>query len=157
MKIRPDMIDGVRQDQQNQTNRIKKPGTDFSEILNREVDGGENAHKTQAAAPPPLMSPLLGVGQAAPVAPVGAVDQAAAARVDGLVDSMERYAATLGDPSASLKDAYGELEQLSRDVEQVREQLPDLGEKAPGLAAVVDEMEALATAEQFKFNRGDYQ
>ncbi|WP_018124338.1 hypothetical protein [Desulfovibrio oxyclinae] len=156
MKIRPDMIDGVRQDQQDKTNRIRKPGTDFGDILNKEMQGPEQAQKSQATAPP-IMNPLFGVGQAAPVSSVSAVDQTAARQVDGLVDQMERYAATLGDPSASLKDAYGELEQLSQGVDRIREQLPDLGEKAPGLSAVVDEMDALAATEQFKFNRGDYQ
>jgi ABC-type transporter Mla subunit MlaD len=96
------------------------------------------------------------VQQVSAVSAVSTSDKTAAAKVDGLVDSMEQYAATLGNPSASLKDAYGQLEQLSRDVQQVREQLPDLGQNAPDLDAVVNEVEALAATEQFKFNRGDY-
>ena len=84
------------------------------------------------------------------------IDSAGAAvtgQVESILDKWDSYAATLAGPQAGLKSAYGTLDEITKDVANLKEGQPNLD---PGLRSIVDELETLATTEQFKFNRGDY-
>lgn len=80
-----------------------------------------------------------------------------ATRMDGLLNGMDNYALQLAsnDPAA-LRGAYSQLEQVNAEIASFRSTFPDMDTAQPGLAAMMNELEAVAVAETFKFNRGDY-
>ena len=75
-----------------------------------------------------------------------------------MLNQWDNYAQSLGDASESggLRQAYGMLEGIAGEVRGLKEDAATL-ESHPGLKSLVDELDVLATVEQFKFNRGDYQ
>lgn len=148
MKIRPDQIEGVQPDQQVRKNKAKEPGQAFGDLLNQEVTKG-SAPVVAGVAPPMIVNPMLAAG---PVCPVSSdAEVTPAGQVESILDKWDAYAADLADPGAGLKSAYGTLDEISDEVAAIKE--TDLD---PGLRTIVDEMETLAAAEKFKFNRGDY-
>lgn len=154
MKIRPDQIEGVRPEQKKPADRVKQPQQAFGDLLNEEVSKVSKSQQTQGLAPPPIVNPLLQTQATQAVEKVGAYEQGAISQMENLLDKWDDYADKLGN--AGLKEAYGALEGISGEVSRLKEQYPDMAEKNPGLNAVVNELDAMATAEQFKFNRGDY-
>ncbi len=154
MKIRPDQIEGVRPEQQKSTNRVKQPQQAFGDLLNEEVEKTQQTQQTQGLTPPPVVNPLLQTLGAEAVEQVGGDEQAAIGQMEGLLDKWDDYADKLS--SSGLKEAYNALEDISGEVSRLKEQYPDMAEKNPGLNAVANELDAMATAEKFKFNRGDY-
>lgn len=80
-----------------------------------------------------------------------------AMRMDGLFTGMDNYALQLAsnDPAA-LRGAYSQLEQLNTEISSFRSAFPNMEAEQPELAAMMNELEAVAVTETFKFNRGDY-
>jgi hypothetical protein len=155
MKIRPDQIEGVQSEQAQRRNKARQSDADFGDFLNQEVARGEKA-ASQPVAPPLIVNPLLAAGQVAAVQPVSEDGAQVAGQVESILDKWDDYAATLADPEAGLKAAYGTLDEIADDVASLKAGQPDLGTTHPGLKSIVDELETLAATEQFKFNRGDY-
>ncbi|MEZ7198572.1 hypothetical protein [Pseudodesulfovibrio karagichevae] len=155
MKIRPDQIEGVQQEQAQRRNKAKQSDAAFGDLLNQEVARGE-ATASHSIAPPMIVNPLLAAGAVAKVQPVSEDGAQVADQVESILDKWDDYAATLADPGAGLKAAYGTLDEIADDVATLKAEQPDLGTTHPGLKSIVDELETLAAAEQFKFNRGDY-
>ena len=78
-------------------------------------------------------------------------------RMDGLFNGMESYALQLAsDNPTALRGAYSQLEQPNTELASFRSAFPDLEAEQPELAAMMNELEAVAVTETFKFNRGDY-
>lgn len=154
MKIRPDQIEGVRPEQQKPGNRVKQPQQEFGDLLNEELSRVDQPRQTQGLTPPPIVNPLLQAQATEKVTKVGTSGEEAVGQMEKLLDSWDSYTQKLG--SAGLKEAYGELEGISGQVSRLKEQYPDMAERNPGLNEVVNDLDALATAEKFKFNRGDY-
>lgn len=155
MKIRPDQIEGVRQEQQQQTNRIKQPQQAFDDLLNEEVSKAEGTQQTKGLAPPPIVNPLLQTGAVQSVSAVEAsTSEGAVEQIDGLLNKWDDYADKLG--SSELKDAYGALEDISGNVSMLKQQYPNMATENPGLNEMVNDLDTMAATEQFKFNRGDY-
>ncbi|WP_147819825.1 hypothetical protein [Salidesulfovibrio onnuriiensis] len=154
MKIRPDQIEGVRQEQQKQANRVKQPQQAFGDLLNDEVSKASTPQQSQGVVPPLMVNPLLQTQATEKVDAVGEYEQGAINQMEGLLDKWDDYADKLG--SAGLKEAYGALEDISGEVSRLKEQYPDMAERNPGLSEVVNDLDAMAAAEKFKFNRGDY-
>lgn len=156
MKIRPDQIEGVQPEQTQRKDKAKKPGQAFGDLLNQEVARGEASAQTQGAVPPPIVNPLIATEAATSVAPTGSDTAKVTGQVESILDKWDSYAATLANPDAGLKSAYGTLDAIAQDVAALKEEQPNLGTAHPGLQSIVDELEALTATEQFKFNRGDY-
>ncbi|WP_285906557.1 hypothetical protein [Pseudodesulfovibrio pelocollis] len=155
MKIRPDQIEGI-QPEQTQRKSPVAPGQAFGDLLSQEVAKGTTAVAAQAPPPPLLVNPLLATGALSASQQVDGTAEAVADRVESILDKWDSYAATLQSPGASLKDAYGTLDQIAAEVQSVRTDSPDLASRHPGLQSIVEELDTLAAAERFKFNRGDY-
>ena len=149
MKIHPDQIEGVRPEQTQRKNKTQQSGQAFGDILNQEV--AKETSAAQGVAPPLMVNPLLNIQ--ATVATRSGGSDAVVGQVESILDEWDSYAATLADPESGLKSAYGALDKIAGDVAALKEGQPDLD---PGLKAIVDDLETLATTEQFKFNRGDY-
>lgn len=154
MEIRPDQIEGVRQNEQQSAKRTKQPQQAFGDLLDEEVTKATGQSQSGTAIAPPIANPLL---QTQAVSQVGAVEsttESAVNQMDGLLDKWDEYAGQLG--SSDLKQAYGSLESIADGVNRIREENPNMAESNPGLNQVVNELDAMATTERFKFNRGDY-
>ena len=157
MKIHPDQIDSVRQEQQKQVNKAKQPTQAFGDLLNREVEGGAKADKTaRPASVPPLpglqgIDPMLQIEAASGVEKPGAADTQAAERMESLLDQWDAYAASL-ESSPNLRESHSTLEKIAGGIAQLKEEMP----ADPTLRSMVDDLEAMAYTERFKFNRGDY-
>ena len=83
--------------------------------------------------------------------------QEAAVAIDSLFSDMEKYAGELGNAGkGNLKNAYALLEQIGSRVAEARGAFPDMENQSPELAAMLNELDVLATVERFKMNRGDY-
>ena len=77
--------------------------------------------------------------------------------VDNLLAGFESYTAELGRGSgADLRGAYASLQGMTGTIAGLRSAHPDMAAKHPQLADMVNELDALAVTETFKFNRGDY-
>lgn len=84
-----------------------------------------------------------------------AVMQAAMDQASGTLDLWDNYTRALSSPAtASLRDAYSLLEGIDTQLSALRSS-PAMGKSAT-FDGIVNELEILATAEKFKFNRGDY-
>ncbi len=154
MEIRPDKIEGVRQDEQQSANRIKQPQQAFGDLLDAEVTKTSDQTKAASTLTPPMANPLLQTQAVSQVQEVESTTESTTNQVEGVLDKWDEYASQLG--SSDLKQAYGSLETISDSVSQIKEQNPDMAESDPGLNQVVNELDAMATTERFKFNRGDY-
>ena len=95
-------------------------------------------------------------GAVASLLPQGSAAEMAM-RMDGLFAGMDNYALQLAsnDPAA-LRGAYSQLEQLNTEISSFRSAFPNMETEQPELAAMMNEFEAVAVTETFKFNRGDY-
>ena len=155
MEIRPDQIEGVQPEQSQRKGKAKQSEQAFGDLLNQEVARGETA-APQYVAPPPIVNPLIAAGTVAQVQSVSDTGAQVADQVESILDKWDDYAATLADPQAGLKSAYGTLDEIADDVASLKAEQPELATTHPGLKSIVDELEALTATEQFKFNRGDY-
>lgn len=156
MKIRPDQIEGVQPEQTQRKNKANEPGQAFGDLLNQEVAKSAPAGQAAGVAPPPVVNPLIGAQAAAPVQQIAEDGQAVAGQVESILDKWDNYAEQLAGSEVGLKSAYGTLEEIAGDVAAIRNDRPDLASTHPQLSSIVDEVDALAATEQFKFNRGDY-
>lgn len=149
MKICPDQIEGVQPEQTQRKNKAHQPGQAFGDILSQEV--AKESTSARSIAPPMIVNPMLNVQATAPTRSDENV--AITGQVESILDEWENYAATLANPEGGLKAAYGTLDKIASEVAAIKEGQPNLD---PGLQSIVDDLETLATTEQFKFNRGDY-
>lgn len=154
MKIRPDQIEGAQPEQSQRKGKAKQPEHAFGDLLNQEVARGDATAGTQSVTPPLIVNPLIATGAAAGVQPANATQ--VVGQVESILDKWDSYAASLSNPEAGLKSAYGALDEIADQVAMLKSELPDLEATHPGLKSIVDELETLAATEQFKFNRGDY-
>ncbi|NDV18834.1 hypothetical protein GO013_05295 [Pseudodesulfovibrio sp. JC047] len=153
MMIRPDQIEGVRPEQTQRKDKVHQTGNAFGDILNQEVAREDSPAKTQGAAPPPIMNPLIAAGSVGAVQPTPDTATHVTGKVESILDKWEQYTATLAGPEGGLKSAYSALDEIAGDVAALKNGQTEL---APGLKSIVDELETLTATEQFKFNRGDY-
>ncbi|WP_432738250.1 hypothetical protein [Maridesulfovibrio sp. FT414] len=157
MKISPEQIEALQQQQQ-QANKAKKVnGAAFGEFLNQEVQQGE-AQKTATHTPLPglqAMNPLLQLQQTAPVQTAQISEGEFVGKVEELFGKLETYAQQLGS-EGGLKQAYSTLEGIQGGVESLKKNWPGVNSENPELGSIVSELEVMAATEQIKFNRGDY-
>lgn len=135
-------------------------GAGFSDVLTRQLDSagaggpapaGPLATMGPVAAPLSLSGVQNGQVQAEPAF------QEAAQRLEGMFSAMENYAAQIGSGNdTDLRGAYALLEDMSGQVANFKSRFPNAASEQPALAALLNEVDVLATTETFKFNRGDY-
>ena len=152
MKIHPDQIEGVQPGQTQRKDKATQPGNAFGDLLNQEVARGDTP-ATQGAVPPPIVNPLIAAKAVSGVQRMDANTAQVATQVESILDKWDSYATTLAGSETGLKSAYGTLDSIVNEVATLKAEQSDM---APGLKSIVDELETLTAAEQFKFNRGDY-
>ena len=158
MKISNEQVRIMQENEIRKAQQQGKPGGEFGDIFARQLE------QAQSAASPtgvPLVSAQSGV-QLRGVEQVAAIQgmlssSEAATRMDGMFTSFERYAdqIALGE-AGNLREAYNLLQDVSGQIAGFKVEFPHVGKEMPGLAALVNELDVLATTETFKFNRGDY-
>ncbi|WP_031481451.1 hypothetical protein [Maridesulfovibrio frigidus] len=160
MKISPEQIEALQQQQQQQANKTKKVnGAAFGEFLNSEV---QQSAGTQTSTAPPVpglqtINPLIQMQQTASVQSVTPNEGEFVGKVENLFGQLENYAQQLGSPEAgSLKNAYNTLEGVQGGVDSLKKDWPGVESENPELGSIVNELEVMAMTEQIKFNRGDY-
>ncbi|MBI9081531.1 MAG: hypothetical protein JEY79_17540 [Pseudodesulfovibrio sp.] len=154
MKIHPDQIESVQPEQTQRKNKTKQSGQAFGDMLNQEVAKGETPAPVQGLIPPLIVNPLIATGATSSVQHTDAT--AVTGQVESILDKWDSYAATLANPQAGLKPAYGTLDEIAAEVTSLKNERPDLAATHPGLQSIVEELDTLTATERFKFNRGDY-
>jgi hypothetical protein len=159
MKISSEQV-RILQEQEALRGKPARGGAEFSDLLARQLNpagtqgpgmSGPLAAAGPVAAPLPLSGLQDAQGQAEPAL------QEAAARLDGMFSIMESYAARIGSGNdADLRGAYALLQDMSSQVTDFKDRFPNAAREQPVLAALLNEVDVLATTETFKFNRGDY-
>ncbi|WP_419786582.1 flagellar assembly protein FliX [Pseudodesulfovibrio sp.] len=149
MKIRPDQIEGLSQDQARRQNRAQQTDQNFGDILSQEVS--KTQVQTTSLAAPQVVNPMLNIQSVQSIDAMG--DAGATGQVESMLDELDNYAAALADPQGGLKEAYGSLGRIAEGVASLKESGTQL---APGLQSIVNDLETVTATEQFKFNRGDY-
>jgi hypothetical protein len=164
MKVRMEQLNALLQQEQ-AAQKAQLKGEGFEAMLAKELrQPGGGAQGTL----PPLPGIQAGVinqmlleqlpDQAESVDPLENVLQQSLQQASGLLDSLNAYANALSarGTDGNLKALYPLLEGLEQQVGILKQGVAPLENKHAGLASLVNELEILATAEKFKFNRGDY-
>ncbi len=166
MKIRNDSLQALqRQGEARAKPKAAEGG--FDALFAQQLGAAQQA---EGAALPQGAGTLPGVlaAEGLSLAPVGAVDAADAAdastlelvsqSIDGILGKLDAYAASLAAPGEpDLRGAYALLQDMDSSIKNLRETTPDLAARHAGMAAMVNELAVITTAETVKLNRGDYQ
>lgn len=156
MKISTEQLRALQEIEVNKAKEHKASG-DFGELLTRQLDAGQQpAALEHAAAPQPaVLLPLSGVTEDSALS--SAPFEEAATMMDGMFNTLEQYAGQLAQAeNPDMRAAYATLENMRGQIADFKSRYPNAAEEQPGLAAMVNELDVLATTEVFKFNRGDY-
>jgi hypothetical protein len=159
MKINNEQLHAV------QESRTQRPATQladrgFDRLLIREMDGGparETDSSGRIALPVHLrLSPGLEAGEVSGAGgDIPAFPEEAADMVDNVLTELEGYAAQLGrDEAADLRSAFASLRSAQDGINGFRARFP--GVSGGAAEELINELDVLATTENFKFNRGDY-
>ena len=169
MKIQNDLIQALQQGDAHRKPRVGELGTDAFEGLlaenlqqtNAGVGRAMPAQAQDSASLALLMQSASGAaltGAQETDADLAVMESALAAeRIGGLLDQWDQYATALrGGEGGDLRSVYGLLSNMSGGVRELKNSMPGLLESNPELAALVNELDVMATTETIKFNRGDY-
>lgn len=132
-------------------------GGAFTDILGSALKGDAVGPATtpdaaQRLSAPPGPVSISGVQfSRLPVAPPAN----AAEQVDRLLNLLEGYQRELADPDRSLKTIAPRLAQVEKGTRELEKSIESL-EDGDSLKSIAQEALVTATAEVFKFNRGDY-
>ena len=152
MKITSDQLAALQLQQKNTARNI--PGEGFAQALAQELDTG-SAKGAGAAATP--AGPVARLDQALQAAMLNKpTEQTIMDKMSSLLSKWENYSQIIGAADGDLREGYNLLADIRQDITEVRSDLaqnPGLGKN---LEAMVEELDILATTEEFKFNRGDY-
>lgn len=93
---------------------------------------------------------------ASPAAEDAALLASLTSGLDASLKGLDRYAAELSGGSGSLREAWASLSTLEENLADLRQEMGRLSQPDAELDSLLNELEVLAAAEKFKFNRGDY-
>ncbi len=159
MKINPDQIEALQQQQQ-QANKTKKVnGAAFGDVLNQEAQQVAGKQNSSTPTVPGLQSinPLLQMQQVASVQPPAVDEGEFIGKIENVFGQMEDYTKQLSSSDqGGLKSAYKTLEGVQGGVDSLKQDWPGLASENPELHSIVNELDVMARTEQIKFNRGDY-
>jgi len=161
MKISNEQIRAIQEKEASRTKRPQELG-DFDELLARQLDNGQQ--QVSATASEPVSASVKGTvslpfadGVEGSSGSVPFFSEEAAALMEGMFNTFERYADQIaGNEKGDLRDAYSLLENMGGQIADFKARFPNAGAEQPELAAMINELDVLATTETFKFNRGDY-
>ena len=152
MKITSDQLAALQLQQKNTARNI--PGEGFAQALAQELNTGSVAG---AGATATQTGPVLRLDQALQAAMLNKpTEQTIMDKMSSLLSKWENYSQIIGAAHGDLREGYNLLSDIRQDITDVRSDLaqnPGLGKN---LEAMVEELDILATTEEFKFNRGDY-
>ncbi|MFP4167454.1 MAG: hypothetical protein ACLFSY_01220 [Desulfonatronovibrionaceae bacterium] len=155
MKINPEQINQIRNQEQAQQSKNKKDQKDFGRLLRQEADKQNKANTSPAAKSGAQenisSSAYLQVSLLNNNPSPGAVMD----NLDNILAKWEMYAEQLGSPQSSLKEAYAGLEEISQAVEDMKAKV-DPDKHGPEVREMLNELDVMTTTEKMKFNRGDY-
>ena len=159
MSIRIDHASALQQ--QEEARRKQKAAEGFDSLLSESLTGGEAQGVATGAglsrAVLQGLETLREFGRSEEVSTGSGLEADTAERLDGVMDGFDEYARELTRESGpNLKSAFVLLQRMSGQIADMRAAFPEMAEQSPELAAMVNELEVMATAETFKLNRGDY-
>ena len=127
-------------------------GPTFNEILKETVDApsdNDRQIKVATVAPPAPAEPAALQVTALPS------DRPAIDRIERFIDVMDDYRCKLSDPQCTLKQIQPYLEKMNAERANMQLLLDDLPDQEP-LKDLLNRALVTASAEAWKFNRGDY-
>ncbi len=164
MKIRNDSLQALQQQGEARA-KPKAAESDFTALLARQMDSAQSMEGQAALQQGPGAVPgalSVNVAGLAAASAAGETNDAAmleqiSRSIDGLLGRLDAYAASLAAPGeADLRGAHSLLQSMDSDIKALRNAAPDMGSRHAGLAAMVNELAVITTAETVKLNRGDY-
>ena len=153
-----DALARLRETQSPSPRKENTPVESFEDVFNQAI-GQSEASANGYAASGAMQSALVSQLSLEQTAPVASLEQealmAAFDEASGVLNMWDDYARALGGGSdASLRDAWSALEGLDSGIAKLRSN--PLAQSDAALGGLVNELEVMAAAERFKFNRGDY-
>jgi hypothetical protein len=152
MKITSDQLAALQLTQKNTARNA--PGDGFAQALAQELDTNSAAQADTAQA---LAGPMVRLDQALQAAMLcKPTEQNIMDKMQDLLSKWENYSRVIGGQEGNLREGYSLLADIQNDLQQVKDDLARVPAPGQGLTAMVEELDVLATTEEFKFNRGDY-
>jgi hypothetical protein len=169
MKIQNTQPLGIQEPELQRAKNPQAPG-EFDRLFNREVQSDAAEQAKDAARAAETRTGLHDIGNPALLEARNARESAATARfaeqaqreadaqeMEGMFAALDSYAGQLAqNGKANMRQAYSLLENLAGSIADFRARHAGMEQNQPELAALVNELDVLATTETFKFNRGDY-
>ena len=151
MKITSDQLAALQLQQKNAARNASGEG--FAQALAQELQS-DSATAGTAATP---TGPVVRLDQALQAAMLTQpTEQTIMDKMSSLLSKWENYSQIIGEANGDLREGYNLLADIRQDIREVKSDLaqnPGLGHS---LESMVEELDILATTEEFKFNRGDY-
>ncbi len=156
MKITSDQLAALQQEQKNTAQT--KAGEGFAQILSQEMQSDSTTSSGALSG----TVPMAGLGQTLqaamllnPTSQTTQTEQTVMEKMDSLLSQWENYSQAIGSSDGSLKEGYHLLADIRQNIQEVKSSLSQTT-ATPGISDMVEELDILATTEEFKFNRGDY-
>jgi hypothetical protein len=152
MKITSDQLAALQLQQKNKARN--GPDDGFAQALAQELDSGSEAKAGAAMTP---AGPMVRLDQALQAAMLNKpTEQTIMDKMNSLLSKWENYSQIIGEADGDLREGYTLLADIRQDIREVKSDMALNPDQAQGLENMVEELDILATTEEFKFNRGDY-
>lgn len=153
MKITPEQLNQIRNQEQNQQTRTKKNQENFARLLDQEMGKSQESGKTPTknTAENISTSAFLQVSLLNNNPSQSTVME----NLDNILSKWEKYANQLKSPQASPKEMYAGLEEVSKSIKATKDSF-DMQKQTSEIRDLLNELDVMAATEQIKFNRGDY-
>lgn len=152
MKITSDQLAALQIKQKNAARNT--PGDGFAQALAQELDASPTSQAGTAQAP---VGPAVRLDQALQAAMLrNPTEQNVMDKMQDLLSKWENYSRIIGGQEGNLREGYSLLADIQNDLREVKDDLARIPAPGQGLTAMIEELDVLATTEEFKFNRGDY-
>ncbi len=152
MKITSDQLAALQLQEKNKARNAS--GDAFAQALAQELESDSTATAGPAAT---QAGPVVRLDQALQAAMLNKpTEQTIMDKMSSLLSKWENYSQIIGAADGDLREGYNLLSDIRQDIREVKSDLalnPALGKN---LETMVEELDILATTEEFKFNRGDY-
>jgi hypothetical protein len=152
MKITSDQLAALQLQQKNAARNVSGEG--FAQALAQELQSGSAVQAGAAAQP---TGPVVRLDQALQAAMLTQpTEQTIMDKMSSLLSKWENYSQIIGEANGDLREGYNLLADIRQDIREVKSDLAQNPGLGSSLESMVEELDILATTEEFKFNRGDY-
>lgn len=152
MKITSEQLAALQLQQKNKARNASGEG--FAQALAQELDSDAS---TEASKAVPSASPMVRLDQAMQAAMLNIpTEQTVMDKMNSLLSKWENYSQVIGTADGNLREGYSLLADIRQNIQEVKGDLAKSPALGQGLQTMVEELDILATTEEFKFNRGDY-